>query len=98
MIRSAPPCPPAGWEAIGGTSLVAPAWAGITAVANQGRVKATKDHGTVANEAQKSLYGLAAGDFHDIISGSITANGHIFAGPEPVAMKSMAVVRPSSMF
>src|SRR5262249_28496922 len=63
----------------GGTSLSAPAWAGLLALANQGRVASSKATlGSAGpNETQTALYGLSASAFHDITSG----NNGFSAGP-----------------
>jgi hypothetical protein len=63
-----------GWYAVGGTSAGAPQWAGLLAVANQGRVLAGLD---TLNNGQAAVYTLPSSDFHDITSGS---NG-FSAGP-----------------
>ncbi|HZU36909.1 MAG TPA: hypothetical protein VFA18_13400, partial [Gemmataceae bacterium] len=60
------------WEIVGGTSLSAPVWAGMLALANQGRVAAG---GTTLNtnspmDTQTALYSLPASDYHSITSGS----------------------------
>jgi hypothetical protein len=62
---------------IGGTSLAAPMWAGLIAVANQGR--AASGLGTLDGVSQTlpRLYALPASDFHDITTGN---NGYA-AGP-----------------
>jgi Ca2+-binding RTX toxin-like protein len=67
------------WEIVGGTSLSAPAWAGLFALVDQGRVDAGKlVLGTNGpTEALSALYGLSAGDFHDVTTGF---NGYS-AGP-----------------
>jgi hypothetical protein len=67
------------WEVVGGTSLSAPAWAGLLALANQGRVEAgAATLGTAGpTEALAALYGLSAADYHDVSSGG---NGYE-AGP-----------------
>ncbi len=63
-----------------GTSLSSPCWAGIIAIANQGRVASG---GTVFNsttdpmQTLEALYSLPSSDFHEITSGY---NG-LFAGP-----------------
>jgi subtilase family serine protease len=55
-----------------GTSLSSPCWAGLIAIANQGRVASG---GTTLNspanpmQTLQALYSLPAGDFHDITSG-----------------------------
>lgn len=64
------------WSQVGGTSLSAPAWAGILAIANQGRALAGLPTLTGA-QTLSSIYGLPASDFHDIITGN---NGYA-AGP-----------------
>jgi Subtilase family len=65
-----------GWFQTGGTSFAAPAWSALMAIGNQGRVLAGK--GTLLDrQAAKALYGLPAGDFHDIVAGN---NGYP-AGP-----------------
>jgi sugar lactone lactonase YvrE len=64
------------WEVVGGTSLSAPAWAGLIAVANQMRVAsggATLGSDTT-NEAQQALYSVPTSDYHDITTGS---NGYL---------------------
>ena len=59
-----------GWYQYGGTSLSAPMWASLMAVADEGRALAglgTLDGGT---QTLPMLYGMPAGDFHDITTGS----------------------------
>jgi subtilase family serine protease len=61
---------------VGGTSLAAPCWAGLIAIANQVRVSGGL--GTLSGtQAQGILYGLPASDWHDITSG----NNGFAAGP-----------------
>ncbi len=70
----------AGWEGVGGTSLSAPSWAGLIAIANQGRTLQglqTLNSGGNAQQTLTALYSLPASDFHDITSGS---NGGFSAG------------------
>ena len=52
---------------VGGTSVGAPSWAGLIAIADQGLALAGK--GSLAN-AQADLYQLPSSDFNDITSGS----------------------------
>jgi subtilisin-like proprotein convertase family protein len=61
------------WTAVGGTSLSAPMWAGLIALADQGRVLAGQ--GTLDGYTQTlpKLYALPASDFHDVTTGN---NGH----------------------
>ena len=62
------------WLTVGGTSLGAPAWAGIVAVADQGRVLAgAKPLGSL--QTLTALYGLPASDFHSIGGGYNTQTG-----------------------
>jgi subtilase family serine protease len=65
------------WQVVGGTSLGAPAWAGIIAIADQGR--ALDGAGTLdgASQALPTLYGLPSGDFHKLAgaSGAATSTG-----------------------
>jgi hypothetical protein len=63
-----------GWLQAGGTSLGAPAWAGLLAIANQGR--AINHLPTLGNAAQ-AVYTLPSSMFHDVTVGS---NGYP-AGP-----------------
>lgn len=56
-----------GWYAVGGTSIGAPQWAALIALADQGR--AQKGVGSL-NAAQSVLYSLPKLDFHDITTGS----------------------------
>ena len=56
-----------GWVTVGGTSVGAPSWAGLIAIADQGLALAGK--GSLSN-AQQDLYQLPSSDFNDITSGS----------------------------
>ena len=58
-----------GWLTIGGTSAGAPQWAGLIALANQGRALAGLGSLDGASQTLPSVYKFA-GDFHDIVSGS----------------------------
>ncbi|MHB1424214.1 MAG: S53 family peptidase [Gemmataceae bacterium] len=67
------------WQEIGGTSAGAPQWAGLIAIADQGR--ALEGKGTLDGPSQTlpMIYGMSSAAFHDITSGS---NGSGFAaGP-----------------
>ena len=55
---------------VGGTSLSAPCWAGLFAVANQGRVAAGLTSLSGATQTLPRLYQLASTDFHDVTTGS----------------------------
>jgi hypothetical protein len=66
------------WNEMGGTSLAAPSWAALIAIADQGRValgRTTLDGGT---QTLPALYSLPPTDFHDITTGG---NGGYSAGP-----------------
>ncbi len=66
-----------GWFQVGGTSLAAPLFAGLVAIADQGRLLAGL--GTLDGPTQTLplLYAIPSTDFHDITSGS---NGAFSAG------------------
>ena len=55
-----------------GTSLACPCWAGLIAIANQGRVasgESTFDSTADPEQTLQALYSLPSSDFHDITSG-----------------------------
>jgi subtilase family serine protease len=56
-----------GWETGAGTSFGTQAWAGIIALANQGRANAQKAD---LKNVDRDIYSLSSNDFHDITSGS----------------------------
>jgi hypothetical protein len=60
------------WTVVGGTSLSAPSWAGLFALANQGLTAAGKrtlnSDGRTA--AQQGLYNVPAADFNDVTDGT----------------------------
>jgi outer membrane biosynthesis protein TonB len=60
------------WQAIGGTSVGAPAWAGMIAIADQGRALAGQPALSGANQLLPALYSLSSSDFHKV---SVTASG-----------------------
>ncbi len=64
------------WVQVGGTSLATPLWAGMTSIADQGRVLAG-GHPLGATQTLTDLYNLPSSDFHDITQGN---NGYP-AGP-----------------
>jgi hypothetical protein len=66
------------WVEMGGTSLGAPSWAALIAIADQGRVAAGGTTLNGATQTLPALYSLPSADFHDITSGS---NGAFSAGP-----------------
>jgi hypothetical protein len=66
------------WITVGGTSLAAPMWGGLIAIANQGRVlnglpvfsTVNNPSATNTSEALPLLYRAPTSDFHDITSGN----------------------------
>jgi hypothetical protein len=66
------------WVQIGGTSVACPCWAGLIAIANQGRVAGGGVTLDGPSETLPALYSLPSSDFHDITSGG---NGGFRAGP-----------------
>jgi hypothetical protein len=60
---------PGPWQTVGGTSLGTPAWAALTAIADQGRALAGLPPLDSAGLLAR-LYSLPAADFHDVTSGS----------------------------
>jgi hypothetical protein len=69
------------WVQYGGTSAAAPQWAGLIAVADQGRAQAGLGPLYGASQTLPALYQLTAADFHDIQSGYSTGNPTYWAGP-----------------
>ncbi len=61
------------WYAVGGTSLGAPAWAAIVAIADQGRALSGKGTLDGATQTLPILYSLPASDFHKV--GNVTTTG-----------------------
>jgi len=66
------------WVDVGGTSLGAPSWAALIAIANQGRVLAGATTLDGPGQTLPALYAVSPTDFNDITSGS---NGVFTAGP-----------------
>jgi len=58
------------WWAVGGTSAGAPQWAGLIAIANQGRALMGKGSLDGPSQTLPALYNMAASDFHDVTKGS----------------------------
>jgi hypothetical protein len=71
-------CP---WEQFGGTSDAAPQWAGLIAIADQGRILAGESPLDGPTQTLPMLYALPAGDFHDITSGVSAGSPAEAAGP-----------------
>jgi subtilase family serine protease len=68
------------WSQFGGTSDAAPQWAGLIAIADQGRALAGLGSLDGASQTLPMLYKHQA-DFHDITSGSSTGSPTETAGP-----------------
>ena len=66
------------WEQVGGTSLAAPTWAGLIAIANQGRVAWGGPTLDGSEQTLPAIYAISSGDFHDVTTGG---NGGDSAGP-----------------
>ena len=62
------------WFQYGGTSLAAPCWAGLIAIADEMRVSAGLTTLDGPSQTLPSLYSLPAADFHDITSGTSTGS------------------------
>ena len=60
------------WFQYGGTSLGAPCWAGLIALADQMRVSAGMTTLDGPSQTLPKIYALPAADFHDITSGTST--------------------------
>jgi hypothetical protein len=58
------------WVQYGGTSIAAPQWAAIIAIADQGRGLAGLGSLDGKSQTLPMLYGLPASDFHDVTSGT----------------------------
>ena len=58
------------WDVLGGTSVAAPCWAGIIAIADQGRV--ANGHAVLngVNDTLPGIYQMSANNFHDITTGN----------------------------
>ena len=65
------------WEVAGGTSVAAPAWAGLLALVNQGRAAAGGPplNRTSPTEVQRALYSLPQADYHVIRGGPQLTTG-----------------------
>jgi subtilase family serine protease len=61
------------WQTVGGTSVGAPAWAGLMAIVNEGRALLGKASLDGVSQTLPMLYNLSSADFHRI--GSITSTG-----------------------
>ncbi len=69
------------WQEIGGTSVGAPQWSALVAIAGQGRALQGEQPLDGPSQLLPAIYGLPASDFHDVTSGSSTGNPGYSAGP-----------------
>jgi hypothetical protein len=67
-----------GWFQVGGTSLSTPMWAGLVAIANQGRALNGEPSLDGLTQTLPTLYNLPSSDFNDITTGN---NGTYTAAP-----------------
>ena len=58
------------WYAVGGTSVAAPVWAGLIAMADQGRARLGLRTLNAAGSTLPRLYYLPQSDFHDVTTGN----------------------------
>ena len=80
------------WQVVGGTSLGAPAWAGIIAIVDQGRALAGKASLDGPTQTLPSLYAAASTDFNSVTARPLlSVRQRILAG---VSTRSAAVPRP----
>jgi hypothetical protein len=69
------------WDQVGGTSDAAPQWAGLIAIADQGRILDGLSPLSGNTQTLPDIYAMPASNFHDITSGTSTGNPHYTAGP-----------------
>ncbi len=71
------------WAQYGGTSLACPLWAGMIAVADQGRAVAGRGSLDGPSQTLPMLYQMASGDFRDVIAGGSLSENQSSTGPVP---------------
>ena len=59
-----------GWSDVGGTSMACPIWAGLIAIADQGRVLNGMSTLNGPTQTLPRLYQLPSSDFHDVTTGN----------------------------
>ena len=80
-----------GYFQVGGTSLATPMWAGLIAIANQGRALDGESSLNGQTQTLPTLYSLPSSDFHDITTGSngtYSATVGLRPGDRPAARRS----------
>lgn len=65
-----------GYYEVGGTSLSTPCWAGLIAIADQGRAQLSLGSLDGPTQTLPRIYQLASGDFHDVVTGNNGFNGN----------------------
>jgi len=73
--------PPSPWLQMGGTSLSASCWAGLIAIADQGRVAGGGTTLDGPSQTLPALYSLPASDFHDGLGGDNGTNTDGLSNP-----------------
>ncbi len=68
------------WAKFGGTSLGTPMFAGLIAIADQGRVSVGQSRLDGRTQTLPALYALASTDIHDVIGGTSTGGATAVAG------------------
>ena len=89
-----------GWIQVGGTSLSAPVWAGLIAVADEGRALSGKSSLDGATQTLADLYAAPAGSFNDVTTGSRATTGYDsstgLGTPNASALVAALVADPST--
>ena len=83
------------WLTIGGTSLGSPSWAGIIAIADQGRALAGKGSLDGPTQTLPSLYAAPSSDFHSVVAASSSFGGGGFGYGSATADSGLSEVRAS---
>lgn len=67
------------WSNVSGTSACSPQWAGLIAIANQGRILAGKPTLDGATQTLPALYSMPAASFRDIVTGTSVGTPNLTA-------------------
>src|SRR5205814_9562351 len=67
-------------QVVGGTSAGTPQWAGLIAIANQGRSLAGKSSLNGLTRTRPALYAMSTSNFHDVTSGASSYFAAAFSG------------------
>ncbi len=71
------------WAQYGGTSLATPLWAGMIAIADQGRAVAGRGSLDGPSQTLPMLYQMSASDFRDVTAGGVLSENQSSTGPVP---------------